>query len=65
MDDLEKEFLELINKVKDNLRAQYDAGEIHSSVFNDQTYLCDQLIDGNSSPGWNSSGCSWDSSSVC
>lgn len=66
MDNLEQEFIDLINKVKANLEARELAGEISYRDSVAQAAVCDQLLENNQYPiGWNTSNCAWDASSVC
>lgn len=64
--NLEDDFLEMTNKLKENLKARYDAGDMGSLDYEDQMNLLDSLVENHKNPqGWASSGCEWDSSSVC
>lgn len=61
-ESLDNEFDELIKKMRENLKAQFDAGEMGHSVYYQQLQRVDELVDNHDHGGWQNSGCSWQTS---
>lgn len=64
-ESLNNEFEELLNKARANLNSRHDSGDLRDRDYYNQIDQLDELVRLHNNSGWQSSGCSWESSQVC
>jgi hypothetical protein len=64
-EELNNEFDELVTKMRANLNTRHDSGDLLDRDYYRLTDHLDELVSAHNNSGWQSSGCSWESSQVC
>lgn len=61
-ESLNNEFEEMLSKLRTNLNSRHDSGDLNDRDYYNQIDQLDELVRLHSRSGWQSSGCSWESS---
>lgn len=64
-ESLSNEFDELVSKLRVNLNTRHDSGDLNDRDYYNQIESLEELVRLHNNSGWQSSGCSWESSQVC